>query len=49
MATDKWRNIEPPRSLSDLERATLAVLLAEPFPGSEALRRQAQIAHVNAQ
>jgi hypothetical protein len=49
MATDKWRNIEPPRSLSDLERATLAVLLAEPFPGSDALRRQAQIARVDAE
>jgi len=49
MSTDKWRNIEPPRSLSDLEQATLAVLLAEPFPGSEALRRQAQIALVNAE
>ena len=49
MATDKWRNIEPPRSLSDLERATFAVLLAEPFPGWEALRRQAQIARVDAE
>jgi hypothetical protein len=45
----RWRIVEPPRLLSDLERATLDVLLAEPFPGSEALRRQAQIAHVNAQ
>jgi len=29
MATDRWRNIAPPRSLSDLEQATLAVRLDE--------------------
>src|SRR6185503_9997955 len=49
MASDEWRDIAPPRSLSDLERAMLAVLLAQPFPGSEALRRQARIARVNAE
>ena len=49
LAADAWRKIEPARPLSDLERTTLAVLLAEPFPGSEALRHQAQLARVNAE
>ena len=49
MPTDTWRTVDPPRPLSDLERTTVAVLLAEPFPGSEALRHQAQIARVNAE
>jgi hypothetical protein len=31
MATDKGRNVEPRRPLSDLERATLAVLLTARF------------------
>jgi hypothetical protein len=45
MPTDRWRTIDPPRPVSDLEQVTLA----EPFPASEALRRQAQIARVNAE
>jgi hypothetical protein len=47
MSADKWRIIEPARSLGGPERATLAVLLAEPFRGSEALLRQAKIVRVN--
>jgi hypothetical protein len=49
MSADKWRIIEPPRPLSGAEQATLAVLLAESFRGSEALLRQAEIVRVNAE
>jgi hypothetical protein len=47
MSADKWRMIEPPRRLSGMEQATLAVLLAESFRGSDALLRQAEIVRVN--
>jgi hypothetical protein len=47
MSVDTWRTIDPPRRLSDPEQAALAVLLAESFRGSEALRRQAEVVRVH--
>jgi hypothetical protein len=47
MSNDKWRPVEPARALNARERVMLAVLLAEPFRGADALRRQAEMVKVN--
>jgi len=47
MSKDTWRPVEPARTLGAKERAMLTVLLAEPFHGADALRRQAELVKVN--
>jgi hypothetical protein len=38
--TDRWRRVEPPRSLNKWEQQILSKLLSAPFEGHEELRAQ---------